>query len=196
MRQVGVTGAMGSGKSTVCKIFVVLGIPVYYADDRAKSLMNRHEPLRRAIQSKFGDQSYDVSGKLDTQYMAHKVFDDTEALEQLNALVHPHVFADYKQWSEQQGPTPYIVKEAALLYESGSFKTLDQMIVVDAPLELCISRIMARDDIPREAILARMKRQDDPASKVARADHVIHNDNETPLIPQVLALHERFIKNA
>ncbi len=190
-RQIGITGGIGSGKTTVCKIFVVLGIPVYYADVSAKQLMNSDPELKQQIIDRFGSAVYDP--RLNPQALAGLVFDDTKALEDLNALVHPAVLNDYSSWYKtKKKEAPYVIKEAALLYESGSHEQLDEIIVVEADAETRIRRVMDRDGINRAAVEARMSKQDD--SIAARADHLIHNDDSTPLIPQVLALHQKFLK--
>ena len=190
MLKVGITGGIGSGKTTVCKMFETLGIPVYYADDRAKWLMTRAPEIRRAIIELFGAQAYE-NEQLNRAYIAGIVFKDPDKLKQLNAIVHPAVKKDGQAWQEQQKNIPYTLKEAALIFESGSFKDLDKVITVFAPEELRIQRILARDQTTEEAVKARMDQQMPEEEKIARADFVIYNDGVHSLIRQVYAIHEQ-----
>lgn len=190
MLKVGITGGIGSGKSTVCKIFEALGIPVYYADDRAKWLMVHHPALRHAITQLFGEQAYEEE-KLNRAYIAQIAFNNPKKLQKLNAIVHPAVHQDGVNWNNQQTGVPYTLKEAALIFESGSYKQLDKVITVFAPKELRIQRIMARDNSSREAIEARMSKQMPEEEKLERADFIIYNDGRQSLIKQVLAIHEQ-----
>jgi len=187
--QVGITGNMGSGKSTVCRIFAELGIPIYDADSRAKSLM-LERPLKDQITAVFGKETYLPDGTLNRTYLSQVVFSDTAKLQQLNSLVHPAVAADAKHWHESQTNIPYTLREAALLVESGSYKQLDRLIVVTAPEEIRIERVIARDHTTRESALARMNKQLPESEKVALAQFVINNDGHTSLIPQVMHIHQ------
>lgn len=189
--KVGITGGIGSGKSTVCKIFEVLGIPVYYADDRAKFLMVKDIQLVQAIKHLLGDQAYSEDGQLDRAYVAGIIFKDQKKLEALNALVHPAVADDGKKWHLSQKNVPYTLKEAALLFEAGSYKHLDRLICVVAPKDLRIQRVMARDQIEETAVLARMDKQWPQAKKAGLSDFIIYNDGSIPLIPQVLSIHKK-----
>lgn len=193
MIRVGLTGGIGSGKSVVAKVFETLGIPVYYADDAAKKLMNTDEELKTAIIKNFGEASY-VNGELDRKYMASIVFNDKEKLELLNSLTHPATIRDAEEWIKQQ-TSPYIIKEAALLFESGADKNLDFVIGIEAPLQLKIKRVMARDGMSEEEIMKRINRQMDEEAKMKRCDFVIINNEQELVIPQVLELHEKFIAN-
>jgi dephospho-CoA kinase len=186
--QVGITGNMGSGKSTVCQIFAALGIPVYDADSQAKSLMTE-SPLKEQLTALFGTETYLPDGSLNRTYLSQMVFSDSAKLEQLNALVHPAVAIDAKSWHEKQADVPYTLREAALLIESGSYKQLDSLIVVTAPEEIRVERVITRDHTTAEAALARMHKQLPESKKVALAQFVINNDGSTPLIPQVLKIH-------
>ncbi len=192
--QIGVTGGIGSGKSLVCRIFSCLGIPVYDADSRAKALMTTDGILIRQIKEEFGDLSYDDNGNLNRVYIASEVFGNETRLARLNELVHPRVAEDYKRWYEKvKVSVPYVVKEAALLYESGSFKQLDEVIVVFAPEDVRISRVLKRDPHrTSEQVKDIIRRQMDDDTKLKRADHVITNDESLLLIPQVVSLHQRF----
>ena len=195
MLRIGITGGIGSGKTTVCKIFETLQIPVYYADDRAKWLMVNSPTLQNGIRQLFGKKAYGEDGSLNRAHISSIAFKDTAKLQKLNALVHPAVFVDEENWQQEQLAlgVPYTIKEAALIYESGSHQTLDEVIVVTAPEELRIDRVMKRDGLPAEAIRDRIARQMPEEEKVARADYVIHNDGEQSLIKQVLAIHRQLI---
>ena len=195
MLRIGITGGIGSGKTTVCKIFETLQIPVYYADDRAKWLMVNSPTLQNGIRQLFGKKAFGEDGSLNRAHISSIAFKDTAKLQKLNALVHPAVFVDGENWQQEQLAlgVPYTIKEAALIYESGSHQTLDKVIVVTAPEELRIDRVMKRDGLPAEAIRDRIARQMPEEDKVARADYVIHNDGEQSLIKQVLAIHHQLI---
>ncbi len=195
MLKVGITGGIGSGKTTVCKIFATLGIPIYYADDRAKWLMVNSPSLRIGIINLFGKEAYQEEGPLNRAYIGGIAFKHPKKLQKLNALVHPAVFVDGENWQKEQLTlqVPYTLKEAALLYESGSYKFLDKMIVVTAPEEMRIERVMKRDELDREAIQDRIARQMPEAEKVAQADYVINNDGQRLLIPQVLEIHQQLL---
>lgn len=191
--QIGITGGIGSGKSLICKVFKCLGAPVYDSDSRAKSLMTTDGILMSQIRKEFGDLSYDDHG-LNRQFLAKTVFGDEERLERLNQLVHPRVGEDYQQWLSSQGDKPYVLKEAALLFESGSYKSLDKIIVVVAHNELRIRRVMKRDPHRSyEQIQEIISRQWSEDEKRKRADYVIFNDESQLVIPQVLELHHRFV---
>lgn len=187
MIKVGLTGGIGSGKTTVCRVFELLGIPVYYADDRAKWLMNHDDQLIASIRETFGEESY-RDGRLTRAYLAERVFNDEAQLAKLNALVHPAVLQDFDNWVKQQD-APYVIKEAALIFEAASDKHLDKVIVVTSPEEVRIQRIIQRDAVTRAAVLSRMKNQLPETEKVKRADFVIDNGGEVLVIPQVLKLH-------
>ncbi|MBK7870120.1 MAG: dephospho-CoA kinase [Saprospiraceae bacterium] len=192
--KVGITGGIGSGKTTVCKIFETLGIPVYYADERAKWLMVNDPDLIKDIKVLFGEAAYDLEGHLNRKYISDIVFNNPEKLNQLNSLVHPAVAKDGSAWNQAQVGVPYTLREAALIYEAGINKHLDYVIVVTAPLELRIQRVMQRDQIPREAVEARIDKQMPEEEKVRLGDFVIVNDGEQALIPQVLAIHQKLCK--
>ena len=187
--KVGITGGIGSGKTTVCKIFETLDIPIYYADDRAKWLMTHDPELMAAISNTFGSDAYSSEGQLNRAYLAKVVFEDDEKLAQLNALVHPAVFRDGSQWHHSQAGIPYTLREAALLFESGSYRAIDKMIVVTAPLAVRIKRVMERDQVTEAAVMARIEKQWPEEEKVKRADFVIQNDGERLIIPKVLEIH-------
>ncbi|RYY86249.1 MAG: dephospho-CoA kinase [Chitinophagaceae bacterium] len=192
MLKVGLTGGIGSGKTTVAKIFALLGIPVYDADAASKRLYDTHSGLQEALKQRFGAAIYE-GGTLNRAALAALVFSDPEKLEQLNAIAHPPTIADAAAWMEAQS-APYVLKEAALIFETGSAADLHYVIGVDAPLHIRLQRAMQRDGASREAILARMKRQVDADLKMKLCDFVIKNDEQELVIPQVLALHEKLLE--
>ncbi len=190
-KAIGLTGGIGSGKTVVSKIFASLGIPVYYADDEAKRLMNEDPGLKEAITRIFGEQAYEGSG-LDRKLISSIVFKDPSKLAELNAAVHPITIRDADEWRKKQS-APYIIKEAALLFESGANRSLDKVIGVSAPLELRIARVIARDKFSREDVLRRMNNQMEEEKKISLCDFVILNDEKHSLIEQVLAIHRRLL---
>ena len=194
MLRVGLTGGIGSGKSTVARIFEVLGIPVYYADAAARRLMNEDEELKKEIIAHFGPGSYQ-DGRLNRAYISSIVFNDKDQLEKLNAITHPATIRDANEWMQGQ-TTAYTIKEAALIFESGSVEFLDHVIGVYTPLPLRVHRIMQRDGITREEVAQRMSRQLDENIKMKLCDSVLVNDEQQLLIPQVLALHSRLLSLA
>ena len=189
--KVGITGGIGSGKSTVAKVFEVLGIPVYYADTAAKKLMNEDELLVAQIQKEFGEASY-VDGKLDRKYLAALVFNNEKKLAMLNSIVHPATLRDSDEWMLQQ-TTPYALKEAALIFESGANKQLDCVIGVYAPAPLRQQRILERDHATVEEIKARMENQMDEEEKMRLCDYIITNDEQELVVPQVIQIHQELI---
>ncbi len=190
MLRVGITGGIGSGKSTVCRIFEILGVPVYYADEAARRLMNEN-PLRNQIIANFGEAAY-VGEELNRIWMATQVFNNPEKLALLNSLVHPVTIADADEWMKKQH-SPYTLKEAALLFESGSYQYLDYIIGVSAPVELRIARTTTRDQKSADEIRKRIDRQMDEDEKMNRCDFVLINDEKQLLIPQVIALHQQLL---
>jgi dephospho-CoA kinase len=188
---IGLTGGIGSGKSTVAKIFETLGIPVYYADDAARTLMNTDTTVINTIKKHFGEESY-LNGELNRPYIASLVFNDNYKLELLNSITHPATIADAKKWMQQQN-APYTIKEAAIIFEAGSAEGLDYIIGVYAPAALRIKRVMDRDNTTREDVLKRMSRQLNEEMKMKLCDFVITNDEQHLVIPQVLELHQKFL---
>ncbi len=194
MLKIGITGGMGSGKSTVARMFQVLGVPVYFADDAGKRLMQTDPEIRKKIIQLFGPKSYSAND-LNRSFLAHLVFNNPAQLKALNAIVHPAVNADSLMWMASQ-TAPYVLKEAALLFESGSYKHLDYIIGVSSSLALRIQRIQERDGIGEEQILSRMEKQLPENEKMERCDFLIDNNLKKPIIPQVLALHEKLLNLA
>jgi dephospho-CoA kinase len=192
--KIGLTGGIGAGKSTVAHIFETLGIPVYYADEAAKRIMNTDESLKTAICKAFGNEVY-INGELNRPHLAALVFSDPDQLALLNSLVHPLTLADAELWMSQQ-TTPYAIKEAALMLESDAWKSVDKIIGVAAPETLRIQRTMQRDGSTAAAVKARMEQQMNADEKMSRCHFIIHNDEEQLLIPQVLAVHEALLAQA
>jgi dephospho-CoA kinase len=194
MLKVGLTGGIGSGKSTVAKVFEVLGIPVYYADDEAKRLMNEDETLRQQLIKNFGKETY-VDDKLNRSHVAALVFNNKEKLELLNSLVHPVTIADAVQWFSKQS-APYVIKEAALLFESGTAEGLDFIIGVTAPETLRIKRVMDRDGVSAEEVKRRINNQIQEHIKMRLCDFVLHNNEQELLMSQVLKIHNELLQKA
>ena len=194
MLKVGVTGGIGSGKSVVCRVFHTLGIPVFNADDTARYLMQNDAILMQQIKELLGANVYQEA-ILDRAKVSEIIFREPEKLERLNALVHPATVAYADRWFEQQ-KTSYVIKEAAIFFESGSYREMDVMIGVFAPRELRIERAMKRSGMIREKVLSIMAHQMDENEKMSRCDHVITNDDLQPILPQVLKLNELFIPTA
>jgi len=195
MLKIGITGGIGSGKSTVCRLFEKLGIPVYFADDRAKWLMNNQEDLKEQLKSNFGSLVYNEEGELDRGYLASIVFNDKAKLEILNGIVHPAVFEDGVKWQAEQEAlgTDYTLKEAALLFETGSYLALDKIIVVTAPEDVRIKRVMVRDNITEEEVMARINKQMPQAEKEKMADFIVTNIKWETLNIQVSKIHEELL---
>ena len=193
MLKVGVTGGIGSGKSVVCQVFALLGIPVYDSDFRAKWVMNHDPLLRRQLLAAFGDKVFTPQGPLNRPYLADLVFQQPRQLALLNSLVHPRVAADFEAWSAAAAQqAPYLIKEAALMYESDAHKQVQRIITVSAPEALRIARVLRRDAQRQQAqVQAIMAKQLPEAERLARADYVIFNDDRQLVIPQVLALHQQ-----
>lgn len=194
MLRIGITGGIGSGKSTVSRIFEVLGIPVYYADAAARRLMNENQELKKKIINLFGNESY-KDGELNRPFIASLVFNNKEKLEQLNALTHPATILDAAKWMQLQS-SPYIIKEAALIFETGSSEHLDLVIGVYTPAPLRIQRIIKRDNVKKEEVLQRMNRQINEDIKMRLCDFVIINDEQQLLILQVLQLHKLLLERS
>lgn len=198
MLRVGITGGIGSGKTTACKLFEKLGVPVYYADLRAKQLMEEDKKLKLSIVENFGSDAYLHNGTLNRVYLSSIVFGNEEKLQLLNSLVHPVVAADSESWNEvlAQNGFAYSLREAALLIETGSYRLLHKLIVVTAPEEERIQRVMMRDNVTKEQVQARINAQIPEREKVKLADFVIQNTDLISLAQQVQKIHEQLLQIA
>ncbi|AEI49560.1 dephospho-CoA kinase [Runella slithyformis] len=195
MLQIGVTGGIGSGKSMVCRIFSALGVPVYYADERAKWLLNHDHQLQRSVIELLGNEAYTANSTYNRAWVASQVFQNPSLLQQLNAIVHPRVREDTEAWMKQNAAAPYVVKEAAIMAKAGQNNALDKVIVVDAPVALRVTRVLQRDPQRSEKeIRDIIARQISDKERRQIADYVIYNDESKLLIPQVWKLHLLFKK--
>jgi dephospho-CoA kinase len=192
--KIGITGGIGSGKTLVSKIFSLLKVPVYNADERAKFILNNNRNVIAKVKEIFGEEAYQ-NGILNSSYVSQQAFNQPGKLERLNGLVHPEVANDFRIWCTGFPECPYLLKEAALLYESGSYKDLDKIIVVNAPAELRIKRVLQRDPQRTEAsVKSIIEKQWPDKEKVERADYIIVNDDKNMIIPQIIKLHKQFSK--
>ena len=184
----GVTGGIGSGKSYVCKVFEQLGIPVFYADSEVKKMYDDTPEVRAQLVEAFGEKIYD-NGKLNRKLLAQIAFGSSSALARLNAIAHPAAGKRFLAWAARQKNTPYVLHEAALMFESSAHRLMDKVITVAAPLELRIQRVMHRDSCSRQEVERRIAHQLSDSERAARADYTIDCDDSTPLLPQVLKIH-------
>jgi len=186
--KVGITGGIGVGKTVCCKIFEILNVPVFYADKRAKLIMQNDAGVKLKILKAFGEKSYTSNGELNRSYLSGKVFSNSENTKLINRIVHPAVGVVLKQWF-QNVTTPYAIYEAALMFESGSNQFLDKIIVVDAPLDLRVERVINRDDVDSEEVHNRISKQIPQLKKINQADYVIRNDGSQSVLKQILEIH-------
>ena len=187
MKIVGLTGGIGSGKTTVAKMFQKLGVPVYIADDEAKKLTNRSKVIRRKLIDLLGDAAY-IDKVLNRKFVADMIFNDTDLLAKVNEIIHPKVAAHFKRWVKKQH-APYVIKEAAILFENGSYKQCDVSILVISPKQERIRRVIERDGVLREEVQKRMDNQWDDAKKEKLADIIIENSDLTRTLKQVRKIH-------
>ncbi len=192
---VGLTGGIGSGKTTVAKIFAQLKVPIYDADTEAKILLDTDDKLHKALVQLLGNSVENSAGKIDRAKMAELVFAEKKLLTEVNALVHPAVAKHFKSWYKEVSQ-PYVLREAAILFESGAYKDCDAVITVFAPEELRIERVMQRNGITKAEVQSRISNQWPEEEKLKRADFVLYNDGSKSLIKQVLAIHENLISKA
>ncbi len=190
MLKIGLTGGIGSGKTTVASIFNSFGIPIYNSDIQAKYIMNHDVELIESIQHLLGEEAY-LDGEINRPYISRKVFSTPALLQQLNQLVHPKVAEDFNNWCKDNNQSPFIIKEAAILIESKAYLSLDKIVVVNAPEETRIERVMQRDNAVLEAVKARIKNQISEEERNQYADFIINNDGKTSLIVQVKAIIEK-----
>lgn len=192
---VGITGGIGSGKTTVAKIFQVLNVPIYFADDRGKFLLANDEELKAKVIEKFGTKSYTDDGALNRTYLAREVFSNEEKLTQLNGLVHPAVAKDFTSWVDLHTGYDYLIKEAALLFETESYKQLDKTISVMAAKSTRIERVLLRDDQRSKTDVENiMAKQTSDNQRKKLSDYLIQNEGKELLIPQVLKIHQELLK--
>ena len=192
MLKIGLTGGIGSGKTTVARIFEVLGIPVYYADQAARDLMNTDPELKKQIISQFGADAY-KDGTLNRPWLASRVFNNSEKLEILNSLVHPVTIRHADAWMAAQ-TSPYAIKEAALIFEGKLEKYFDYIIGVTAPEPLRLERAVKRDQSTAELVLQRMRQQMDESEKISRCNFIITNDEKQAILPQAIRIHQSLLK--
>lgn len=187
MKTIGLTGGIGSGKTTVARMFEEYGIPIYIADTEAKNLMHTSNVIRQELQQLLGDNVY-KEGQLDRKFMADKIFNDKQLLEKVNNIIHPRVETHFQEWKKKQN-APYCIKEVAILFENGGYKRCDKTILVIADEEERVARVMKRDGVKREKVLERMKNQWSDAKKIPLADYIINNQNIKTTEEEVKNLH-------
>lgn len=192
---IGITGGIGSGKTTVCKIFESLNIPVYYADVRARFLMNHDSELKSRIREILGKDAYHRNGRLNRAFVAQTIFNNKSLLQAINGVVHPAVHQDSVTWFQGLKDVPYALYEAALLVENGSYKSFNKLIVVAAPEELRIERVMKRDKVKKKQVADRIKNQLSESDKIAVADYIINNDETESIDILVKELHHQILSN-
>lgn len=195
MLKIGITGGIGSGKSMVCEIFKKIGVPVYHADHEARNLMASNAQIIDQLTRIFGKKIY-RQNKLDREKLAALIFNDEEKIQKVNSIVHPIVFEHFFSWVELFKEYTYVIKEAAILFESGADKHLDKIITISAPEALKIKRVMERDNVIESEVRNRMKNQLDEEEKIKRSDYVIINDDKQLLIPQILEVHAAIMGNS
>ena len=188
---IGITGGIGSGKTFICEKFRAMGVPVYNADERAKFLMENDESLIAVLKSFFGEEIY-VNNKLQRKRLASKVFNNKKALAKLNSIVHPAVEKDVENWTETHKNKKYLLKEAALLFETGSYKQVDKTILVHAPEDERVLRVMKRDNSSKEQVLSRIKNQLSDLDKMEKADFIINNNGKNEVDKIVMKLNSLF----
>lgn len=187
MKRIGLTGNIGSGKTTVSSCFEILGIAVFNADKQAKLLMNMDVNLKQSLIAEFGKEVF-LNNELNRKYLSNLAFNDDLVLKRLNALVHPVVQEAFEKWSIQQSGA-YVIKEAAILFESNTYQSLDAIICISCPEEIRLKRILKRDDLSEKDIRQRMSHQWAEEKKISLSDYVITNDNSSLVMPQILSVH-------
>ena len=187
MKRIGLTGNIGSGKTTVASCFEILGVAVFNADKQAKLLMNKDVNLKQSLISEFGKEVF-LNNELNRKYLSNLAFKDDSVLKRLNALVHPVVQEAFEKWSIQQSGA-YVIKEAAILFESNTYQSLDAIICISCPEEIRLKRILKRDDLSEKDVRQRMSHQWAEEKKISLSDYVITNDNSSLVMPQILSVH-------
>lgn len=191
--KLGITGGIGSGKTSVCRVFGVLGIPVFSADPEAQIIMNTERSVINSINDLAGKNLY-TDGKLNKEELANLIFNDPELLKKVNSLVHPVVFEHFREWADMQ-TTPYVIMEAAILFESGASKLVDRVATVFAPVEERIYRVIVRNKLTREQVTDRIKNQMDDEERISLSDYVINNSENEMIIPVILGIHEDILNH-
>jgi len=190
MIKLGLTGGIGSGKSTVAKVFQELGIAVYYADIEAKKFLF-HDEIKKDLRTTFGTSVINGEGEVDKAVLASIVFTDEKQLAKLNALIHPLLENDFVTWSEEKSNEKYIVKEAAILFEAGFDKSVDKILTISAPIEERIERVMKRDQVNRQQVLDRISKQWTDEQREAKSDFVINNADDQMILETILEIHNK-----
>ncbi|MCD6556366.1 MAG: dephospho-CoA kinase [Bacteroidales bacterium] len=190
---IGLTGGIGSGKTVVSKVFENLGIAVYNSDIEAKLLMNNNPEIINKFKMIFGFEIYDDNNRLNKKKLADLIFNDKNKLKTVNSIVHPAVKKHFTNWVQMQ-KSPYVIKETAILFESGTYKEVDKIITVTAPLDLRISRLIGRDRLSKEAIIERVNNQLNEDYKIKNSDYVIYNDNKQLIVPLILKIHQKILE--
>lgn len=189
---VGLTGGIGSGKTTIANFFKELGVPIYIADTEAKALMNRSKVIKSKLIALFGDNAYQ-NGKLNRDFLSKQIFNNKDLLQKMNAIVHPKVASHFKRWVKKQ-EAPYVISEAAILFENGSYKKYDYIITVTAPEEVRLKRVMSRDSASKEKVKSVMNNQWKDEEKIKLSDYVIQNINLEEAKAQVLQIHQNLLQ--
>lgn len=196
MLKIGVTGGIGSGKSLVCKVFETLGVPIYSTDLKTKQIQIKDLEVIEGTKKIFGEEAYDSNNQLNREFIAAKVFDDKSKLAQLNSLVHPKVFQDFENWCKALKNQPYIIKESALTFETGFNKKLDKVILVTAPIDVRINRVLERDKFRTiDEVKNIIDKQMPEAEKIKLADYILANDESDLMFPHIFKLHKAFSKS-
>ena len=189
---VGLTGGIGSGKTTIANFFKELGVPIYIADTEAKALMNRSKVIKRKLIALFGDNAYQ-NEKLNRDFLSKQIFNNKDLLQKMNAIVHPKVASHFTRWVKKQ-EAPYVISEAAILFENGSYKKYDYIITVTAPEEVRLKRVMSRDNSSKEKVKSVMNNQLKDEEKIKLSDYVIQNINLEEAKAQVLQIHQNLLQ--
>jgi len=193
MIKVGITGGIGSGKSLVCQVFERLGIPVYYADEAARKLMEHDPVIRHDLMAWLGEDIYS-GNELDRLKMAGLIFTNPELLQIVNRIVHPRVAADFQNWCESYENKPYVIQESAILFESGAYRFVDFIVLVTAPEDIRLNRVITRNGMTPEKIQAIMKNQWPDNEKTSRSQFILNNDNKSLVLPRILNLHSQLMQ--
>jgi len=193
MLKIGLTGNIGSGKTWVCKVFEALGVPVYFADLEARKILNSQNVIQDIIET-FGKDVALNNNEINRKVLAAIVFNNKAELDKLNQLIHPKLREDFLEWSNRYKTHPYVMQEAAILFENGFHTLMDKSITISAPQEIRLKRVMERDQAKKEEVLARMRNQWSDKKKEKAADYIIYNDGQQMVLPQILNIHQNLTK--